>query len=126
MVNPEAQINPTGEGNPDQRIETTHKNEPVNPDKPTMVEEPVHADEQVNTDDLAHNANPPGPARASSPLEEVAYAIPSHTMDGAEMIITGEAHKAPEASNSLAKILTKDEQETLEKRKAKLELPNFE
>jgi hypothetical protein len=112
--------------NPDQRVEPVHENEPVNADEPVMVEESVHVDEQVNTDDLAHNTNLPIPVCASSPLQEVANIIPSRTVDDAEMTITGEAHKAPDASNALAKIVAKDELATFEKGRLKLELPNFE
>lgn len=83
-----------------------------------MVEEPVHVDEQVNMDNLAHDDNPPSPARTSGPMQEPVI--------DTKMTIVGEKHSTPEASNTLAKFVAKDEPVMLEKGKTKLELPRLD
>lgn len=98
----------------DEQVEPAQQNEPV-------------ATEAMDVPSNPHNTggdlDPPSPAPASSPAK-MTEDIPSQKND--DVLINGEAHKIPEASNVLAKLVTKDEAHLSEKGQSKLELPNFD
>ena len=121
MVATEVQTR-TPEGHPDQRVELPQQNEPTGAEA-TMETNQMNS--QVGMGDAADNVDPPSLPRASSPIK-VTQDVPSHSMTNDEVTITGEARKAPEALNVLAKFMTKDEPIMSEKGKAKLEISNFE